>query len=318
MNKARHILPVLLVLWTLMAGSARGVTAWRLDLPREVQVSGMRVTLADLAEGPVPAAQGQVAILGQGQPGSVVSVDRRTILRKLVQADLADGVVFGGATEIRVCFGGHQLEMDDIRQAVRQQIQHLVPLAIPGAPGSYFDLQLPANPITVGADFRIEVQQTNPLRPGRNQVRVRVQSKEGYQDLGVMVFLHHFGHIPVARSAIERDTPLTSDLFTWEWLDLSELKGQFVTAQAELLGNCVGRTLSAGDRLRQADLKPIPAIEAGDLVELQIQRGNLLVTVKALARQAGCLGQTIPVRNELNGRLVNARVTAPGLVEWRR
>ena len=75
--------------------------------------------------------------------------------------------------------------------------------------------------------------------------------------------------------------------------------------------------MTAGDQLRAGDLKPIPAIRAGDMVDLEIQRGGLTVTVRGLARQAGCLGQTIPVRNELNGRLVNARVKGPGLVEWR-
>ena len=48
------------------------------------------------------------------------------------------------------------------------------------------------------------------------------------------------------------------------------------------------------------------------------QQRRRLETVRALARQAGCLGQIIPVRNEMNGRLVNARVLGSGSVEWRR
>ncbi len=59
-------------------------------------------------------------------------------------------------------------------------------------------------------------------------------------------------------------------------------------------------------------------MRAGDAVEMTVIRGTVTVTVRATARQPGCLGQTIPVRNELNGRLVNARVAGPGLVEWRR
>ena len=47
-------------------------------------------------------------------------------------------------------------------------------------------------------------------------------------------------------------------------------------------------------------------------------RGSVAVTLRCVARQPGTLGQTIPVRNELNGQLVNARVAGPGLVEWRR
>ena len=84
------------------------------------------------------------------------------------------------------------------------------------------------------------------------------------------------------------------------------------------MGASPTRNLKAGDYLRQSDLKETPIILAGDSVELRVNRGQVVVSVRALARQNGCLGQTIPVRNELTGRLVNARVAGPGLVEWRR
>jgi flagella basal body P-ring formation protein FlgA len=306
----------MIILVSTSAALAGG--SWRLDLPAEAHVSGIQVQLKDLVTAPVPAAQGDVILLGQGEPGTVATVDRRTILRKLVESGLAAGVIFGGAQSVTVHYEGSLIKSEDLRLAIRREVQPLVPVGQPGAPASHFDLHLPETTLPVTSDIQIEVLRNNPLVPGRNQVRVRVKSGGARQDLPVMVLLHTFGQIPTAQTAIKRETPLTPDLFTWQWLDLAEVAGQPITSQDQLLGNCAGRTLPAGDRLRLADLKPMPAIRAGDQVELQIQRGTLVVSVQALARQAGCLGQTIPVRNELNGRLVNARVTGPGLVEWRR
>ena len=85
-----------------------------------------------------------------------------------------------------------------------------------------------------------------------------------------------------------------------------------------ILGCSSARGLKAGHLLRMADLKETPVVLAGDSVDLRVIRGQVCVTVRAVARQDGCLGQNIPVKNELTGRLVNARVSGPGFVEWRK
>jgi flagella basal body P-ring formation protein FlgA len=70
--------------------------------------------------------------------------------------------------------------------------------------------------------------------------------------------------------------------------------------------------------LRQADLRDTPLVRAGDTVDLAVQRGSVVVTVRATARQDGVLGQIVTVRNDINGKLATGRVSGPGLVEWRR
>ncbi len=101
-------------------------------------------------------------------------------------------------------------------------------------------------------------------------------------------------------------------------MDLAEQGNGLVTSRVALAGNSVARSLQLGDSLRISDLKQSPVVQAGDQVELLIRRGQIVVSARAYARQDGCQGQTIPVRNELTGRLVNARVCGPGQVEWRR
>lgn len=308
-------LPLLLL--QLGALGAQALPAWRLMLPEQVEIAGQAVRVSDIAAEPVPAAAGQVVLVGQGQPGSSVTLDRKTILRRLVQAGLAAGVSLQGSETVRVTFTGRRISSESLRQDLRRAVQPLVPAGRAGAPAPWFELILPELRLGLVGTPTTEILRSNPLEPGRNQVRVALVTAAGREELSITAVLHCFEEVPTARLAIGRGTPLEEDLFDWAWLDLSEVTGPVVTGRLSLRGACAGRTLPAGDRLRQGDLKPVPVINAGDTVDMQIQRGGLVVTVRALARQAGCLGQTIPVRNELNGRLVNARVTAPGLVEWR-
>jgi len=290
---------------------------WYLELPEEVTVNSTAVRVADLAVKPVPAAQGKVIILGKGDPGSSVSVNRSLVLRKLVQAGLAGGVIFKGSAQTNVNFQGEEVSCEVLRQKIRALVQGLVPAPQPGAPASWFDLDLPDRDLTLSEQSDLELDRSNNLASGRNNIRVKFKSPGENQYLPVVVHLHNYGEIPSARLNIKRGVPLTEDHFQWQWLDLAEIQNQLVTDRNQLQGSCVARSLTAGDQLRLSDLKPIPMIEPGDMVDLTIQRGGLVVTVRALARQAGCQGQTIPVRNELNGRLVNARVMGPGRVAWR-
>jgi flagella basal body P-ring formation protein FlgA len=132
------------------------------------------------------------------------------------------------------------------------------------------------------------------------------------------VILHQFGEVARAVKDLSREQPVHENLFTWQWQDLADLERGLAIGRSSVTGASLTRNLPAGANLREADLKETPLILAGDPVELQVRRGQVAVTVRAFARQNGCLGQTIPVRSELTGRLVNARVAGPGLVEWRR
>lgn len=69
--------------------------------------------------------------------------------------------------------------------------------------------------------------------------------------------------------------------------------------------------LSAGHILVQADLEPIPLVNAGERVRLTMRSGSLIISADAMARGPGALGDKIRV--ELPTRKwVQAIVTGPG------
>jgi flagella basal body P-ring formation protein FlgA len=210
------------------------------------------------------------------------------------------------------------VDADELRAEAERVVTALLPASPEGAPAAWCEIALPTEALTVAGAWTLGCARREPLPPGRSQLRLELQDGWQTRELPVSVVVHAHGEVAVARLAVQRDRPLTDDLFDWRWVDLATAPGGLVSSRAQLQGASAARTLGAGDPLRGADLKPTPVVLAGDMVELRVQRGGVAVSVRALARQAGCLGQTIPVRNELTGRLVNARVAGPGLVEWRR
>ena len=201
---------------------------------------------------------------------------------------------------------------------MRRSVQPLVPGAASGAPASWISISLPELDIAFQGDWEIVTEPGATLVPGRNLVPCRLMNGDHADRFTAVVFLHAYGEVATTRAPLGKDSILDPGQFDWRWVDLDEVGPGAVVGREALAGRSLTRSLPAGAQLRESDIVETPVIRAGDPVDLTLSRGSLAVTVLGTARQAGCLGQTIPVRNEVSGRLVNARVTGPGLVEWRR
>lgn len=300
-----------------LAAAAGPAGAWELVLPDTVIAAGASLSLEELAAGPVSAAAADLVVCGEGRPGTSVTVSRAGLLRRLVSAGLARNVRLRGADQTVIVFAGHVPAPLELQESARRGVQHLVPSAAAGAPASWLELELPRIDAAVESGWRMVVDRTEPLQPGRNLVRCELASGRNVHGFTATVVLHAFGETATAKRNVTRGSVLDAEHFTWSWRDLCDVPRDRVVGRDCLAGSSAGRTVAAGDPLRHPDLKPTPVVHAGDPVELRIVRGSIAVSVTATARQDGTLGQTIPVRNELTRRLRNARVVAPGIVEWR-
>jgi len=300
------------VLWSPQAA------AWDLVLPDTVLVSGATARLHQVASGPVPAAAADLVLHAGGRPGTSVTITRPGVLRRLVSTGLSRGVNMRGAQVCVLVFAGSYVNSGDLTEAVRMSLQPLVPRSLPGAPDSWFELELPEREFPASGNWSVRCLRAEPLAAGRNPVRCELVDGVRRTGFSVTAVLHRFGEVAEARVAVPRDQALSENHFNWEWRDLAGVRGKPVVGREALAGASCARSLTAGDILLARDLKPTPLVRSGDTVELWLVRGSLTVRTRAVARQAGCLGQTIPVRNEMTGQLVNARVAAPGVVEWRK
>ena len=293
--------------------------SWVFSMADTVYVSGKEIHFSDLSQTELPASVAGICMGGNGAPGSSQQISRKRILRHLVTAGKASGVSFRGPSDCVVVRIGQSLDPHSLRPKIRRALQPFIPVGHPEAPATWFELELPDHlGASEGGEFTVRLANPVNFEPGRNHVSIELNGESENINFPVTVVLHQFRETACAKMKIKRGDSLEPHLFNWQWVDLAvkKQKSDFYGRES-LFGVSSARTIKAGRYLHQCDLKATPVVLSGERVELLVERGTVSVSVQATARQEGSIGQTIPVRNELTKRLVNARVVAPGIVKWR-
>jgi flagella basal body P-ring formation protein FlgA len=253
-----------------------------------------------------------------GKPGGTSGLDRRLVLRKLVQAGLAAGVRISGAQVCQIHFTGKAVNNGALADSLGQALRKWLPAGSTDSPPSWCEVELPERDWVFGAPWRVSLVDPKPLKSGRNLVAVRVSDGSKTLRLTATVHCHVFGEVARSRQLIEPQSVLRPEMFIWEWQDLSQIDRSLVVGRQQLTGMSTRRRVQLGELLRTVDLKPTPLVRRGQPVELVLQRGLVTVTARGIARQEGRRGQIVTVRNEVNGKLVTGRVVGPGVVAWGR
>ena len=288
--------------------------AWTLELADTAEVSGSRVTVADVARGVVPEQAGAVVLIGGGRPGASVQIGARTVLRRLVMAGLADGVTLAGAAVCEVEFGGRAVASGDLADAVRQTLAPHVPPVAADAPPSWLELEIPETDLHAAGDWSVDWPRPRILDPGRNLVTVAVREGARTRRLSVVAVLHAYGQTAVPVSTVARGQQPAPGQLQWTWTDLATVPGDLVVDPRALAGMIAARDLLPGEMIAVRDLEPRPLVRRGEQVDLVVRRGGIAAVVTAECRQDGLLDETVSIRSKLDGRLLVARVTGPGTV----
>jgi len=307
--------PALLLLALAAPLTAR---AWVLELRESWSTDGAVVRLGDVATGELPPAAAALVLAADGAPGGTLTLDRGAVLRRLVTERLAADVVCRGPERCVVTFAAARVAPDRIEAALRAALASWTPPSPSGGPPTTLEIagDLPS-PALDGA-WSLSLLDPRPLLAGRNLVRARLDAGRGAARFTATVVCHLHGEIARAASDLQPGQPLDGDRLAWEWCDLAGLRGGELVGRAAAAGMTCAAPVPAGAVLRQADLRRTPLISAGQRVELVLDRGGVSVTTMAVAREDGAGGEQISVRNELDGRLVRARVEGPGRVAWNR
>lgn len=153
----------------------------------------------------------------------------------------------------------------------------------------------------------------------RGRVQVRVQDASG-RDAGVaMLFVAHFDSVVVTRETVAAGDEVDASALTAVWRETTRLRGgvllarDLATMPATLFAT---RHLRADVPLRPGDLRPPYAAEAGAPVDMVYTRGSVAFTLRAEAREAGHVGDTIRLFLSDTRTTYRARLTAPGEAVW--
>jgi len=307
---------ILLACLFLLIGPEAG--AWVLELSPEVTLERPVVRLADVVASEAPATAGALVLRTGGKPGERVEISRAAVLRRLVTERLAADVVCQGPEVCRITFAGRRIVTADLETRLLAELAGWLPSDPDRAPASWVEVSSDLPAATVDGEWRLEIVEPSRLDPGRNLIRCRIVGGGRVIRFTATVTCHTYGEVARARTNLDRDDPLGVELFVWEWRDLTQVASGLVVGRGAVDGMTARNRIAAGDPLRLPDIRPEPLVRQGDSVELVLDRGGVAVTLRGTAREDGVQGDMVYVRNELDGRLIRARVTGQGRLSWSR
>ncbi len=97
--------------------------------------------------------------------------------------------------------------------------------------------------------------------------------------------------------------------------DITRLGYGYIDSLEQIEGRTLARPLIGGSVLTPAAMGGRRMVQAGDHVQLIAQIGAIEVRATGIALGGGDNGARLRVRNESSGRIIDAQITAPGVVK---
>jgi flagella basal body P-ring formation protein FlgA len=123
-----------------------------------------------------------------------------------------------------------------------------------------------------------------------------------------------FVKVVVAAIAIPTGQPIRVDDVTLEEQNLATVPDALTDPNA-VAGRVSRRSLKPGSVVQARFLQEEAAVKRGQMVQIVARNQQLEITMPGTALQNGAKDDVIRVRNTRTGKVVAARVTAPGIVE---
>ncbi len=172
---------------------------------------------------------------------------------------------------------------------------------------------LPPNQRTAPAcDRPYEIAAADASRPDRLRFTVRCPGQARTTVYQVRATLH--ADVLVATAAIPAGTRLAAADVTLASRDLAGAPDA-VTDPAALAGRVNRRALKAGQMVQIRMLKSADAVRRGQAVKIVSRAAGVEVSTTGTALQNGARSETIRVRNARTGKVIDARIVAPDVVE---
>ncbi len=119
----------------------------------------------------------------------------------------------------------------------------------------------------------------------------------------------------VARQSLAAQSELQEEDFDFQHGPLPGPPDKFTLTREEVTGKLLKYPLQPGDVLQSWMLAKPETIRRGDLIQLQLRAGGLLLQTPGRAEQDGSTGDRITCRNLDSGRRVTATILEPKLAE---
>jgi len=187
----------------------------------------------------------------------------------------------------------------DWPNAVRVEVKNLSTQEV--APETAAITQLHPRPSLGLVSFNLEWQEKGSSRLVRGTAQIRV-----------------FQKVAVASKNINHGDFLSEDSVDFKEMELNRFQRTGVfSSWEELDGKIAKGFLRSGNVITQNQVDRPVEIRHGQMVELQIEQGQVVITAKMKALESGRSGQWIRVENPTSKKVVRAKIVAMGQVALR-
>lgn len=132
----------------------------------------------------------------------------------------------------------------------------------------------------------------------------------------VQLFIQVSQQLPVPINRIEGGTPLNEDLFVYQWIDITTLRGDFVHFADETNGKVAAGFMKNGYPIRPSDLMNPPLIQPGNAVVMVYQENGIQLALPVVSRQSGAKNEFITVWCEKTRKTYKTKVINSEQVVW--
>ena len=291
----------------------------RVVVKSDAVVRDRSIRLRDVAEisGPDPALimdLGSLVVGSVSSLGETRAIDIMSIRDFLEKRPWAHGVILEGASRVEVSRATLRVPEERLMQAGREFVESSMP----------WDSD---------RTRVIAVKAEEVLAPeGRIEFEFTPQRGEEYVgDVVLLITVKSDGEtvrqvwwrgevrvetdVLVANRFLERGHVIGQDDVTFKTVTLDRTRQGEAVSPGEIVGKKLRRSLRPGQSIGLRMVEEPPVIKRGEMITVVAESGLMRVSMKAQAREDGCLGDTIRVMNPASKKEFSGQVAGSSLVK---
>ncbi len=294
--------------------------ALEITFNQSAQVDDTIIRLGDVAKCDVQSPLAEALItqpVGQAPaPGETIDLRSQNIKQSLLATNhsLPSDITWSGSPMIHVSRQGIVVGSDRIQDIIGEFLSSSAK-NLPKADIRFIPISLPL-PFTVpkGA-LTYDVIPSNPgiLSSSSFSIIFKVDGKV-VKNMSVRGKIEALAQIVVAAEPLKKGLILQPQHLTLVAMDIGEIANPEIDSH-NLLGLQLTKTAARGAPILGSMVEVLPIIKRGQKVKMVIESGPLHLTATGFAHSDGKLDQMIKVQNIESNKMLQGRVSGPGVVE---
>jgi len=313
LSVAIAVFTALTVLWSPRAAAS---VVNLVELRSEASYGTPDITLSDIAviSGPDAGAMGRIVVAHAPSDASGIVVTAKTVEQRIRKHFLGP-FVLDGASSVHAVASGDRACREALVSLFTDEVMRRSPWKDRGVYEVY-DVKVVSSARTFPADMTGVQAHFSPREDFLGDIRATLVASDRPGAPRAVVTGRSIlkAQVPVPRRAVPRGSLVTADDLGTALVDITHDPGVFWQA-SDLVGMRARVRLGPGSAVRLAQVERRPEVCSGGEVTLRVQASNLTVEARGLAVRDGRVGQSVPVKNIVSGKIVIGTVIADSVVQ---